>query len=81
MKQLTGDIFYDVYPASSEQLIRVCPDCPTLLPLHDPQGLESVKAAVEKFNNDSKQTSYFKLLEVGRLSTQVGTVNPDESHA
>lgn len=66
------------YPASSKALIRRCPDCPVLLPLHDPQGLESVKAATEKFNQESNQTSYFKLLEVGRLSTQVGAVCLEE---
>ncbi|KAG7327877.1 hypothetical protein KOW79_009483 [Hemibagrus wyckioides] len=60
----------DTEPVSPIQLTRVCPDCPTLLPLHDPQGLESVKAAIEKFNKDSNQTSYFKVLEVGRLRTQ-----------
>lgn len=49
--------------------------------MHDPQGLESVKAAIEKFNKESNQASYFKLLEVGRLSTQVGTVYLDESQA
>lgn len=69
---LTVNIFYFVCPVSPKQLTRVCPDCPTLLPLHDPQGLESVKAAIEKFNKDSNQTSYFKVLEVGRLRTQVG---------
>ncbi|KAF4083285.1 hypothetical protein AMELA_G00138190 [Ameiurus melas] len=65
-----AQLICDTEPASSEQLIRSCPDCPTLLPLHDPEGLESVKAAIEKFNKESNQTSYFKLLEVGRLSTQ-----------
>ncbi|KAI7789581.1 alpha-2-HS-glycoprotein 1 [Triplophysa rosa] len=57
-------------PASHELLVRQCPDCSALLPLHDPQGLETVKTALQKFNKESNQTSYFKLVEVGRISTQ-----------
>lgn len=56
---------------SAEEVTAVCPDCPSLLPLHNPEGLESVMAALKQFNKDSNQTSYFKLLEVGRLSTGV----------
>uniref|UniRef100_A0A4W4HNE2 Cystatin fetuin-A-type domain-containing protein n=1 Tax=Electrophorus electricus TaxID=8005 RepID=A0A4W4HNE2_ELEEL len=51
-------------------LLHICPDCPILLPLHDPKGLESVKAALEMFNSESNHTSYFKLLEVGRITSQ-----------
>ncbi|KAI4898285.1 hypothetical protein NFI96_024414 [Prochilodus magdalenae] len=60
----------DTEPASKTDLVARCPDCPTLLPLHDPKGLESVKAAIEKYNKDADHKSYFKLLEVGRLTTQ-----------
>lgn len=59
-------------PASKQQLATICPDCPSLLPLHDPKGLESVKAAIEEFNVKSEHDSYFKLMEVGRLTSQVG---------
>ncbi|KAA0712519.1 Antihemorrhagic factor cHLP-B [Triplophysa tibetana] len=58
-------------PASHELLVKKCPDCLTLLPLHDPQGLETVKIALQKFNKESNQTSYFKLVEVGRISSQM----------
>lgn len=52
-------------------LVKTCPDCPSLLPLHEPKGLESVKTALQKFNKESNHASYFKLMEVGRISTQV----------
>ncbi|XP_059425901.1 alpha-2-HS-glycoprotein 1 [Carassius carassius] len=60
----------DTEPASHEILVTKCPDCPSLLPLHDPKGLESVKTALQKFNKGSNHKSYFKLMEVGRISTQ-----------
>uniref|UniRef100_A0A8C1PYQ1 Alpha-2-HS-glycoprotein 1 n=1 Tax=Cyprinus carpio TaxID=7962 RepID=A0A8C1PYQ1_CYPCA len=60
----------DTEPASHEILVTKCPDCPGLLPLHDPKGLESVKTALQKFNKESDHKSYFKLMEVGRISTQ-----------
>ncbi|XP_038858872.1 alpha-2-HS-glycoprotein 1 [Salvelinus namaycush] len=54
-------------PVSAEKVIRMCPDCPILLPLHSPEGLESVKAGLRQFNMDHNYTSYFKLMEVGRI--------------
>ncbi|XP_041913149.1 alpha-2-HS-glycoprotein 1 [Alosa sapidissima] len=58
----------DAVPA--EELNRQCPDCPSLIPLHDPQGLDSVRSAVKKFNEEKKQDKYFRLMEIGRMSTQ-----------
>ncbi|KAI2650088.1 Alpha-2-HS-glycoprotein [Labeo rohita] len=60
----------DTEPGSHEMLVKKCPDCPSLLPLHDPKALESVKTALQKFNKQSNHKSYFKLMEVGRISTQ-----------
>ncbi|XP_073701053.1 alpha-2-HS-glycoprotein 1 [Garra rufa] len=60
----------DTEPGSHEMLVKICPDCPSLLPLHDPTALESVKSALQKFNKESNHKSYFKLMEVGRISTQ-----------
>ncbi|XP_066565672.1 alpha-2-HS-glycoprotein 1 [Amia ocellicauda] len=57
-------------PDSPENVVRVCPDCPFLLPLNDAKGLESVKISLEKFNRDSNETAHFKLMEVGRISAQ-----------
>ncbi|KAL1022864.1 hypothetical protein UPYG_G00033470 [Umbra pygmaea] len=54
---------------SAEEMVRLCPDCPVLLPLHSPEGLESVKAGLNQFNSNHNLTSYFKLLEVGRITS------------
>uniref|UniRef100_A0A8L0DVF1 Cystatin fetuin-A-type domain-containing protein n=1 Tax=Oncorhynchus mykiss TaxID=8022 RepID=A0A8L0DVF1_ONCMY len=54
---------------SAEKMVRMCPDCPILLPLHSPEGLESVKAGLRQFNMDHNYTSYFKLMEVGRITS------------
>ncbi|XP_012680749.2 alpha-2-HS-glycoprotein 1 [Clupea harengus] len=58
----------DAVPA--EELVKICPDCPSLIPLHDPEGLKSVRSAVQKFHDDSKPIHYFRLMEVGRMSSQ-----------
>lgn len=55
----------------AEELARICPDCPSLMPLHDPQGLESVHKAVKKFNEEKKHDKHFRLMEIGRMSSQV----------
>ncbi|XP_067272423.1 alpha-2-HS-glycoprotein 1 [Pseudorasbora parva] len=60
----------DTEPASHKILVTKCPDCPSLLPLHEPKGLESVQTALQKFNKESSHASYFKLMEVGRIRTQ-----------
>ncbi|XP_018616515.2 alpha-2-HS-glycoprotein 1 [Scleropages formosus] len=57
-------------PASAEELVKVCPDCPSLLSLTDPKGLESIKEAMKKFHAETNETNYWKMLEVGRISTQ-----------
>uniref|UniRef100_A0AAY4BBZ1 Cystatin fetuin-A-type domain-containing protein n=1 Tax=Denticeps clupeoides TaxID=299321 RepID=A0AAY4BBZ1_9TELE len=64
-----GKPFIKKYACTTEpDIVKICPDCPTLLPLNDEKGLGSVKSAIEKFNKDSNQTSYFRLMEVGRIS-------------
>ncbi|KAL2090247.1 hypothetical protein ACEWY4_014935 [Coilia grayii] len=55
---------------SAEEIVKVCPDCPTLLPLHHPDGLQSIRSALQQFNNEGKYGSYFRLMEVGRMSSQ-----------
>uniref|UniRef100_A0A8C1TQD8 Alpha-2-HS-glycoprotein 1 n=1 Tax=Cyprinus carpio TaxID=7962 RepID=A0A8C1TQD8_CYPCA len=69
-KAIVACYICDTKPDSHEILVTKCPDCPILLPLNDPNGLESVKTALQKFNKESNHESYFKLLEVGRISTK-----------
>ncbi|KAJ8418905.1 hypothetical protein AAFF_G00004040 [Aldrovandia affinis] len=57
-------------PVSLEELRATCPDCPSMIPLHDPQGQESIKQAMKNFHQHSNHSAFFKLMEVGRLSTQ-----------
>ncbi|TRY54505.1 hypothetical protein DNTS_009214, partial [Danionella cerebrum] len=69
-KAMVRSFICDTEPASDEALLKKCPDCPSLLPLHEPKALESVKVALDKFNKGSNHKSYFKLMEMGRISTQ-----------
>ncbi|MGH0121208.1 UNVERIFIED_CONTAM: hypothetical protein FKN15_071548 [Acipenser sinensis] len=55
---------------SAEDVAKRCPDCPQLLPLNDTRALDLVSVSLSKFNTDSSEPVYFKLMEVGRLSTQ-----------
>ena len=64
--------FIIIFTVPAEELVKICPDCPSLIPLHDPEGLKSVRSAVQKFHDDSKPIHYFRLMEVGRMSSQVG---------
>ncbi|KAK6483975.1 alpha-2-HS-glycoprotein-like [Huso huso] len=57
-------------PDSAEDVAKRCPDCPQLLPLNDTRALDLVSVSLSKFNTDSSEPVYFKLMEVGRLSTQ-----------
>ncbi|KAM4629646.1 HSF-like protein [Polymixia lowei] len=54
---------------TSQELVRLCPDCPQLLPLNNTEGLKSVRLAVEHFNKNTTNQRYYTLLEVGRMSS------------
>ncbi|KAI4790728.1 hypothetical protein KUCAC02_034443 [Chaenocephalus aceratus] len=45
----------------------VCPDCPHLVSLHDPDGIKSVKEAVQRVNKNTTNQNYFILKDVGRI--------------
>ncbi|NXE86463.1 FETUA protein, partial [Menura novaehollandiae] len=50
---------------STEDIVRVCPDCPVLVSLNNTEVLETVSAALNDYN--SKSTGpYLRLLEIGR---------------
>ncbi|NXU41614.1 FETUA protein, partial [Drymodes brunneopygia] len=54
---------------SSEDILKVCPDCPLLASLNNTEVLETVSAALNDYN--SKTTgSYLRLLEIGRAQIQ-----------
>ncbi|XP_046883962.1 alpha-2-HS-glycoprotein 1 isoform X2 [Hypomesus transpacificus] len=57
----------DTEPMDRRTLLWMCPDCPALMPLHHPDGLASIEAALAKFNREGNHTFAFKLLEVGRF--------------
>ncbi|XP_040895988.1 alpha-2-HS-glycoprotein 1 [Toxotes jaculatrix] len=52
---------------TNAELTAICPDCPTLIPLNSTEGVDSVKAAVAKFNENTTNENYYILLEVGRI--------------
>lgn len=53
--------------------MSICPDCVTLLPLNDTEGLKFINDAVRKFNENTTNTHYYVLKEVGRISLGVNT--------
>ncbi|KAK1897068.1 Alpha-2-HS-glycoprotein [Dissostichus eleginoides] len=49
------------------EMMMICPDCPNLISLHDPDGMKSVKEAVQRFNENTTNQNYFILKDVGRI--------------
>ncbi|XP_032924105.1 alpha-2-HS-glycoprotein [Catharus ustulatus] len=54
---------------SSEDILKVCPDCPLLARLNNTEVLETVSAALNDFNSKTTD-SYLRLLEIGRAKIQ-----------
>ncbi|XP_041323790.1 alpha-2-HS-glycoprotein [Pyrgilauda ruficollis] len=54
---------------SSEDIRKVCPDCPLLARLNDTEVLETVSAALNDYNSKTTD-SYLRLLEIGRAKIQ-----------
>ncbi|XP_057678766.1 antihemorrhagic factor BJ46a-like [Corythoichthys intestinalis] len=54
---------------TNDEMQLICPSCPKLLPLNDPIGVRAVEQAVHRFNQESREQSYFTLLEVARLTS------------
>ncbi|XP_050933106.1 alpha-2-HS-glycoprotein 1 isoform X2 [Lates calcarifer] len=69
----TGDAKITKYECDTQQvksnveMIRICPDCPILIPLNSPEGLKSVNEAVKEFNKNNSNQHYYTLQEVGRI--------------
>lgn len=64
----TKNMHVSFFVASTEDL---CVGCPSLLPLNDTNALNFVQASLATFNNNTVNTAY-AILEVGRMSSQVG---------
>ncbi|NXY13118.1 FETUA protein, partial [Atrichornis clamosus] len=54
---------------SSEDILRICPDCTLLASLNDTEVLETVSAALNDYNSKSTDP-YLRLLEIGRAKIQ-----------
>ncbi|CAF91632.1 unnamed protein product [Tetraodon nigroviridis] len=63
---------------TNREMMRMCPDCPTLLPLDDPKGLEAVQEAITEFNKNASNQRVFVLWEVGRISVWVRQFHRNE---
>ncbi|NXM43086.1 FETUA protein, partial [Gymnorhina tibicen] len=59
---------------SSEDILKVCPDCPLLARLNDTEVLEVVSAALNDYNSKTTD-SYLRLLEIGRAKIQYHPVH------
>ncbi|KAL3067758.1 hypothetical protein OYC64_022180 [Pagothenia borchgrevinki] len=45
----------------------LCPDCHSIISLHDPEGLKFVQEAVQRVNKNTTNQNYFILKDVGRI--------------
>ncbi|XP_056354663.1 alpha-2-HS-glycoprotein [Oenanthe melanoleuca] len=54
---------------SSEDILKVCPDCPLLAKMNNTEVLETVSAALNDYNSKTTD-SYLRLLEIGRAKIQ-----------
>ncbi|CAI5636801.1 unnamed protein product [Oreochromis niloticus] len=54
---------------TNSEMVRICPDCPVLLPLNNSEGLKSVHEATTEFNKNTSNQHYYVLKEVGRISS------------
>ncbi|XP_031975918.1 alpha-2-HS-glycoprotein [Corvus moneduloides] len=59
---------------SSEDILKVCPDCPLLATLNNTEVLGMVSAALNDYNSKTTD-SYLRLLEIGRAKIQYHPVH------
>ncbi|NXC82798.1 FETUA protein, partial [Cercotrichas coryphoeus] len=59
---------------SSEDIRKVCPDCPLLAKMNNTEVLETVSAALNDYNSKTTD-SYLRLLEIGRAKIQYHPVH------
>ncbi|XP_062279650.1 alpha-2-HS-glycoprotein 1 [Scomber scombrus] len=49
------------------EMVRICPDCPSLIPLNSPEAMRSVDETVKQFNQNTSNQHYYILQEAGRV--------------
>ncbi|KAK1884275.1 Alpha-2-HS-glycoprotein [Dissostichus eleginoides] len=54
------------------EMVMFCPDCSNLISLHDPDGMKSVREAVQRVNENPTNQNYFILKDVGRI--EIGSI-------
>ncbi|XP_033937376.1 alpha-2-HS-glycoprotein 1 [Pseudochaenichthys georgianus] len=59
---------------TDSEMVSICPDCHNLISLHDPEGMKSVKEAVQRVNENTTNQNYFILKDVGRI--KIGWMMP-----
>lgn len=55
----------------SRVIVRMCPDCPSLISDINAEIKAKADLLVEQYNKESNQTHYFKVDEIERVRTQV----------
>uniref|UniRef100_A0A7M4FXY9 Alpha 2-HS glycoprotein n=1 Tax=Crocodylus porosus TaxID=8502 RepID=A0A7M4FXY9_CROPO len=61
-------------PDSAEDIIKICPDCPLLIPLNDTQVVKTVELLLDQYH--STNDAYFMLIEIARAQMQVYKKHP-----
>ncbi|XP_006017187.1 alpha-2-HS-glycoprotein [Alligator sinensis] len=55
-------------PDSAEDIIKICPDCPLLIPLNDTRVVKTVELLLDQYH--STNDVYFTLIEIARAQMQ-----------
>ncbi|XP_019358916.1 PREDICTED: alpha-2-HS-glycoprotein-like [Gavialis gangeticus] len=55
-------------PDSAEDIIKICPDCPLLIPLNDTQVVKAIELLLDQYH--STNDNYFMLVEIARAQMQ-----------
>ncbi|XP_072110628.1 alpha-2-HS-glycoprotein-like [Mobula birostris] len=56
----------DVSPDSHGDIVKVCPDCPGLIPSDSESAINAALVSLKKFNDESNHMHRFELQEIGR---------------
>uniref|UniRef100_A0A3B3U2R2 Alpha-2-HS-glycoprotein 2 n=1 Tax=Poecilia latipinna TaxID=48699 RepID=A0A3B3U2R2_9TELE len=80
LKKVAGVLTVLAFKCKTEESREdLCLGCPTLLLLNHTQGQDFVQTSLIKLNNETQNLTY-SLLEIGRMSSQVGSPLPPQVH-